>query len=115
VVQAEGVEEALPVGVVSQQGVAVAVRRSIRPATASLWGMVTDRPPIIRARIPAMAPAVAPARTGKARKAQSRPAARKAALWRTGESEWRIGYPMTAATRVAPVGQGEAVSSGLPL
>src|SRR3954452_1628448 len=34
--------------------------------------------------------------------------AAKAALWMAGDSEWRTGWPMTAARRVAPVGQSGA-------
>jgi hypothetical protein len=48
------------------------------------------------------AAAPAPARTGKAAKAQSSPRAVKAALCSRGDNEWRTGSPMTPAMRVVP-------------
>ena len=44
-----------------------------------------------------------PSGTSRATKAQSAPVAAKAALRMVGDSEWRIGEPMTAASRVSPV------------
>ena len=79
---------------------AVADSSSTTAAAASLWGIVTDRPPIPSARMPPRASATSPGATSKATKAQSSPRARKAALWMAGDRVWRTGDPMTAASRV---------------
>ena len=54
-----------------------------------------------------------PSATSKATYTQSSPVAAKAALRIWGEREWRIGSPITAATRVAPVG-GSSPSGSHP-
>ena len=82
---------------------AAPLRRSIRAATAALWGMVTDRPANRSARNPSRARAASPASTSRATKAQSRPVALKAALSRAGDRECRTGLPITAAIRVVPL------------
>ena len=45
-----------------------------------------------------------PLGTSNAQNTQSSPAAANPALWMAGEREWRIGSPITAATRVEPRG-----------
>ena len=83
---------------------AVTDSSSTTAAAASLWGIVTDRPPIPSARMPSTASATSPGATSKARYTQSRPSARKAALWMAGDRECRTGDPMTAASRVSGPG-----------
>ena len=81
---------------------ATADRRSTRAATASLWGMVTDRPRMPRARAPARASA------GAARPAPGSPptpsrarARRRRCCADAGDSEWATGSPITPTTAVA--------------
>src|SRR5262245_40602698 len=64
--------------------------------------MVTDSPPSPSVRMAATAVAPSPSATSQATKTQSRPASAKAALRMAGDSEWRMGWPITAASRVAP-------------
>src|SRR5262245_3895460 len=87
------------------------INSSTSRAAISLHGMVTDNPRMPRARAPATAAGIASSSTSRATNTQSSPVASKAALKMTGESECRMGEPITAATAVVPRG-GCAVTSG---
>src|SRR5215207_6475161 len=82
---------------------ATAVRSSTAPWAAALWGMVTDSPAMPSVRAAATAAAPPPSGTSKARYTQSASAAAKAALRTAGDSEWRAGDPIRAASRVDPL------------
>src|ERR687898_522307 len=82
---------------------ATGVRSSTAPWAAALWGMVTDSPAMPSVRAAATAAAPPPSGTSKARYTQSASAAAKAALRTAGDSEWRAGDPIRAASRVDPL------------
>src|SRR5690606_20351959 len=74
---------------------------STAAAAASLCGIVTDIPLMPRGTIDRTAASPCSGATSNAQNTQSSCRAAKAALWSAGESEWRTGWPMTAATWVA--------------
>ena len=77
---------------------------STAAATSLLWGIVTDRPRTPNVRIASTAAAPCPRATSKATITQSSPSAANAALWSVGDRLCRTGEPMTAVSRVSPVG-----------
>src|ERR687898_826127 len=82
---------------------ATGVRSSTAPWAAALWGMVTESPAMPSVRTAAIAAGPAPSGTSNARYTQSASAAAKAALRTVGDSEWRTGDPIRAASRVDPL------------
>ncbi len=82
---------------------ACSLSSSTDAATAALCGMVTESPATSHRRISSSADGAAPGATSKAKDCQDAPSpsTAKAALCKTGESEWATGLPITP-TMVVP-------------
>src|ERR687897_2656792 len=87
----------------ARSSAATGVSSSTAPWAAALWGMVTESPAMPSVRTAAIAAGPAPSGTSNARYTQSASAAAKAALRTVGDSEWRAGDPIRAASRVDPL------------